>query len=65
MNELTREDIQNLLAFVGRASVQGQEQEVAVMLKMKLSKMIQAMAQPNQDGAKLTEDIPAEVKDEA
>ncbi len=53
MIDLTQEEIQNLIVFVGRAAVQGQEQDVAVMLKAKLAQALQAKSdEPSRDGAK-------------
>ena len=45
--ELTEEDIRNLIVFIAGTKVEGQVQEVAVMLKMKLSQALQ----PATDGA--------------
>ena len=51
--ELTPEEAQNLIVFINAYSAQGQAQEVAVMLKAKLTMAIQgdAVPAPSHDGA--------------
>ena len=51
--ELTEEDIRNLIVFIAGTKVEGQVQEVAVMLKMKLSQALQPA--PPTDGAQPAE----------
>lgn len=55
--ELSEGDIQNLIVIVHRATVTGDEQDVATMLKAKLR---QALQGSREDGAKPAEEIPAE-----
>lgn len=40
MENLTNEDIKNLIAFINRSQITGLESDVATSLKIKLSKMI-------------------------
>ena len=54
--ELTTEDVNNLLAFINRAQITGQEAEVAVALKQKLLRAAQA---PSEDG-RVTEPVEVE-----
>ena len=55
--ELTPEEVQNLIIFINAYSATGQAQEVAVILKQKLGRALQAES-PSRDGAKA--EIPAE-----
>lgn len=43
MDNLTRDDLANLIAFVNRAQITGQEAETAATLKQKLSLRIKAL----------------------
>ena len=56
--ELSPEDAQNLIVFINAYPAKEQAQEVAVMLKLKLTKAIQDAAPPSRDGA--SESVPAE-----
>lgn len=58
--ELSPEEAQNLIVFIGAYPAKDQAQEVAVMLKQKLLRAIQAEPQPSRDGAKESVEIPAE-----
>ncbi len=48
--ELSEQDVQNLIVLIHRAQVAGEEQEVAVMLKMRLRQALQ----PSEETKKVT-----------
>lgn len=46
MTELTKQDLDNLMALIARASITGEQAAAVVNLQIKLQKMIQELAKP-------------------